>query len=122
MMRKQWLPRPRQRRVAQQVDEGGRGGQFNQVRRLDKLNSEEAHMEYLKQLERSKKQKEVEMNLDSLLEGIFQIRVPDHIIQELTAETGDVFVDDDGRKTPMKVLTDKTATHQKESALAEDYK
>ena len=46
----------------------------------NKINSEAARLEYVKQVERSKKQKEVDMNLDSLLEGIFQIRVPDYII------------------------------------------
>lgn len=45
------------------------------------------------------------MNLDSLLAGIFQIRVPEHIMQELMAEQGEEIVEDE-KNTPIKVLTD----------------
>lgn len=81
--------------------------------RYDLHNLQFAKLEYQKQLEIQKRQKEADMNLEGLLEGIFQIRVPDYIIQELMTDQDEVFVDHEG-KTPVKVLTDKTATGQKD--------
>ena len=70
-------------------------------------------MEYQKSLEQHKKQKEIEMNLDGLLDGIFQIRMPDYLIHELVQTTADsdenIYVNHDG-KPPVKLLISDSAT------------